>query len=107
MADIRKVLGQAAPAAETEAALYTAPYAAGPVNIKVMNRDNAPTTVRIRIAVADAAVANKQYIAYDFPIPTNGTKVFEDLYLAAADVIYVKAASANVSFQAFGAEATS
>ena len=106
MADVRKVLGQIAPAAKSETALYTAPFSAN-LNIIVTNRSDADSVVSIRIAVADAAVNDKQYIAKDFKVPGNDFVEFNDLEVQATDVIYATAGNAEMSIQAFGAEATS
>ena len=104
MVDTRKVLGQIAPSANTETALYTCSTNAN-VNITITNRGKVSTTFTLRIAVADAAVANKQYIAKDHVIEANEVLEFNDLEVAATDVIYVTPANDQLTAQAFGLEA--
>jgi len=102
-----KVLGQQAPAAATDATLYTAPAATSAIvsTIAVTNRGGTQTTFRLRVAVAGAAAANQQYVAYDVPIPPSTLLTLTlGITLAATDQIVVQAAAAQVTFQAFGQE---
>lgn len=105
MVDARKVLGQIAPAVGVETALYTCPSnVTANVNITVTNRGKQSTRFSIRLAVADAAVDGKQYIAKDYLLDPNEIVEFNDFDMAATDVLYVTAANDQLTVQAFGIE---
>jgi len=107
MADVYKVLGQSAPAATTLTDAYTVPGATSAIgsSITVCNRSATPTSFRISVAIAGAADATKQYIAFDVPIAANESKSFTiGPTLGAADVVRVYATLATVTFQIFGVE---
>ena len=106
MAQTLKLLGQSAPSATTETDLYTVPSATTTVisSLVICNRSTA-TTFRVYVADAGAATANKQYLYYDTPIGANDTFIATiGITLEATDVLRVYAGSANLSFNAFGAE---
>lgn len=107
MADVAKVLGQAALAATTLTDLYTVPGATATVvsSVTVTNRSATPTTFRLAVAVAGAVDATKQYVAYDVALGANETKSFTlGMTLAATDVVRGYAAAATVSMNVFGIE---
>ena len=107
MAATYKVLNQTAPSAASLTDAYTVPGATSTVgsSIVVCNRSATPTTYRISVAVAGAADATKQYLAYDSPIGANESIVFTiGFTLAATDVIRVYATLATLSFNVFGVE---
>lgn len=109
MATTYKVLGQVAPAANVAGGtqLYAVPSATSAVvsTIVVCNRGTTAATYRIAIREDNAALDNKQYIAYDTSIPANTTTTFTlGITLSATDSITVVASTANLSFQAFGSE---
>lgn len=100
-----RVLGQAAPAADTVTTLYTAPGQAVISTITVCNRGALATTFNIAVQPAGAALAAQHYVAYDTMLEANNTFTLTiGMTLAATDVVSVYAASANVSFNAFGQE---
>jgi hypothetical protein len=102
-----KILGQSAPAATTETALYTVPASTEAIisTITVCNRAATAATYRIYIAANGAATSNAQYIAYDATISANQTVALTlGITLDAADVIRVYGSTANLSFNAFGTE---
>ena len=104
-----KVLGQAAPAANTPANLYTVPAATQTIcsTFTVCNRSAAPATYRLSIRPAGAAAAVQHAIIYDALIGEYETLAFTAGFtLAATDVVTVQANSALVSFSLFGAEIT-
>jgi len=106
MAEAYKVLAQSDPAAVTLTDAYAVPVTRSAVvsSIVVANR-GAATTFRISIAIAAAANANKQYIAYDVAIGANVTTTFVlGITLASLDVVRVYATLATLSFSIFGAE---
>lgn len=109
MANVHKVLGQAAPGATTETDLYTVPAATEAIvsSIVVCNRGGGGSTFRISIAVGGGATANKDYLYYDVPIRGNDTFIATiGATLSAADELKVYAGNANLSFTAFGQERT-
>lgn len=109
MADTYKVLGQSDPVAATLTDLYTVPAATSVVGstVTVCNRSATPTAFRISVAIAGAADANPQYIAYDVPIGGNEAMSFTiGITLAATDKVRVRATLATLSFNLFGVEKT-
>jgi len=102
-----KVLGQSAPAAATDAALYTVPAGKSAVvgTIAVCNTVNVSTTFRVHVRIAGAAAAAGNAIAFDATLGGNETVfLLPGLALAAGDVVTVRAAAAGVTFTATGAE---
>lgn len=102
-----KILGQSAPAATTETALYTVPAATEAIvsSITVCNRSATAATFRIYVAANGAATANAQYLVYDASLSGNAATAFTlGITLDASDVIRVYASTANLSFNAFGTE---
>jgi hypothetical protein len=101
-----KVLGQTAPGATTETALYTCPTNATAIisSIIICNRAGA-SSFRLSVSIAGAATATKDYIAYDVAIAATDTVVAAiGIALGPADTIRVYGGSANISFSAFGVE---
>ena len=109
MATNYKILGQVAPAANVSGGtqLYLVPASTSAVvsTIAICNRGTSAATYRIAIREDNAALDNKQYLAYDTAIPANTTTTFTlGVTLSAADTISVVASTANLTFQAFGSE---
>jgi glucose-6-phosphate dehydrogenase assembly protein OpcA len=105
----KKVLGQSAPSATTNTTLYTVPASTETVvsSIVVCNRGTSATTFRIAIRPAGAGIANQHYAYYDLGIDANDTFVATiGITLATTDVVTVYAGNANLSFSAFGSEAS-
>lgn len=102
-----KVLGQSAPAATTDTTLYTVPAATQTVvsTLVICNRSTVSATYRVAIRVAGTTLVNKDYIAFDSPIPGSDTIALTlGLTLGATDVVTVRASTADVSFNIFGSE---
>jgi len=102
-----KILGQSAPAATTETALYTVPAATETIisSITVCNRGSSAATYRIYVASNGAATANSQYLVYDASIQAKETVALTlGVTLDASDVLRVYASTADCSFNAFGSE---
>ena len=102
-----KILGQSAPAATTETALYTVPAATETIisTIVICNRGTAAATYRVYVASNGAATANSQYLVYDESIaPKETVALTLGVTLDASDVLRVYASSADLSFNAFGTE---
>lgn len=109
MAISYKVLGQSAPSATTLTTLYTVPAATSTVvsTITVANRDSGATTFRIAVRPAGAGIATSQYVSFDAPILGNDTiSLTLGITLATSDVLSVYGGTANLTFNAFGAENT-
>lgn len=107
MATNYKVLGQVATAATTDTTLYTVP--AGQMTIVstliVANRSATAATYRIAIRPDAATLANLHYIAFDVPVPANDSATLTlGLTMDAADVITVRASTADLTFNVFGSE---
>lgn len=104
-----KVLGQVATAATTDTTLYTVPSSTSTVISSIIVANRAATSAVYRIAIRpDAAtLANQHYIAYDVTVgASDSTTLTLGITLDAADVITVRASTANLSFSAFGSEIT-
>lgn len=110
MPNAYKVLGQQAIAtANTDTTLYTVPASTSSVvsTITACNRGSSATTFRIAVRPAGASIANQHYIVYDAAINANDLLSFTlGLTLATTDVITVRSASTNLTFNAYGTEIT-
>lgn len=107
MPEALKVLGQAAPAAATDAALITVDAGKSQVLsvLAVCNTVNVATTFRVHVRIAGAAAAAGNAIAYDASLAANESVfLVVGISLAAADVVTVRAAATGVTFTATGAE---
>lgn len=107
MPESLKVLGQAAPGATTEVALYAVPAlkSATCSTLVICNRSSATITFRVSVAVAAAATAAAQYLYYDVVLTKNSTFTATlGITLGPADVVRVYASTANASFSLFGVE---
>jgi hypothetical protein len=106
--EIYKLLGQVEPAANTETVLYTAP-ANATVEIKTFtlnHNGSGNTTAWLSVSKDGAATTGKDYIYFNYAISANSTKIDSNinLTLAAGDVIRVKGADNDISFQVHGVE---
>lgn len=109
MADTIKNLGQADLAATTLTGVYTVPASTQTVISSVVfcNRNGSAVTIRCSVAVAGAADANAQYIAYDQNVPANTSLVLQiGITMAATDVLRAYASTTGVSVNVFGVEQT-
>jgi hypothetical protein len=107
MPTVYKVLGQSNPSATTATTLYTVPASTSTVISTVTVCNQAATSGSFRIAVrpAGATLAAEHYVAYDIAIAANDTTCLTlGLTLATTDVVTVYAATATMSFAAFGSE---
>lgn len=104
-----KVLGQSFPAMAALTDAYTVPASSKTVvsTLKVCNQSSAPTSFRVSVAVAGAADSSKQYLYYDVPLSANDTfSATEGWTLGAGDVVRVRSANGQCSFNLFGDEVT-
>ena len=102
-----KILGQSAPAATTETALYTVPASTESIisTIVICNRGASAATYRVYVAANGAAAANNQYLVYDASILSKETVALTlGITLDSSDVLRVYASTADLSFNAFGTE---
>lgn len=109
MATVYKVLGQLAAATTTNETLYAVPSDSYAVvsTLNICNRSTGAITFRAAIRVANVAITNSQYIAYDTSVPANDSLALTlGLTLGNTDVVTVYAGSANLSFSLFGTEVT-
>jgi hypothetical protein len=105
MATTIKVLGQSAPNATTETALYTAPSPAIVSSIVVCNRSATAATFRVSVDVGGGGTGNKDYLYYDLALAGNDTFICTiGVTMAATDILNVYASTANLSFSCFGTE---
>ncbi len=104
-----KVLGQSNPTANTLTTLYTVPAATTAVisTLTVCNLASANATYGIAVRPAGEAIASKHYVAYFTTVPGNDTTIITiGMTVSATDVISVSASTANLVFNAFGAQVT-
>lgn len=107
MATRYKVLGQVAPAAETDTTLYTAPALTDTIvsTLTIANRSATAVAYRIAVRPAGAALANEHYVAFDATVnPNDSTALTLGITLAASDVLTVRAGTDNLTFSLFGTE---
>ncbi len=108
MPEAYKILGQAAPAATTETALYTVPASASTVGSSIMicNRGAAPATYRISVTTS-GATSPKDYLFYDVMLNGNATdSATIGITLATGNIVRVYASTTDLSFNLFGTEIT-
>lgn len=102
MATTKGIFGQAAPAATTEADLYTVPASKVFTGyVTVCNRSTA-ASFRISVAATGGATSNEDYLAYDNAIAANESLNTKNITVGATGVIRVYASSANLSFTLTG-----
>ena len=107
MATTYKVLGQSNPSAQTSTALYTVPSSTSTVvsTLTVSNLGSAPTTYRIAVSPAGAALEDKHYIVYDSSIAQQDSNTITiGLTLATTDVVRVWSFNNKLAFNLFGSE---
>jgi hypothetical protein len=112
MAEVRKILGQKAPAAVTEEDLYVCSGATKQSvtsSVVVCNR-SASASAAFRIAMVEdgtSPTVDKEYLYYDVVLLPNDTFVAQlGLTMNNLDTIRVYASTANLTFQVFGVEIT-
>lgn len=102
-----KVLGQAAPAADTDTTLYTVPASRQAVisTLIVANRFTSIAGFTIAVRPAGAALSNEHYIAFGVAVGAlDSTTITLGITLGETDVVTVSANNANLSFSLFGSE---
>jgi uncharacterized membrane protein len=102
-----KVLGQAAPSAETPTPLYTVPSDTSAVTstITIANRGATAATYRIAVRKNGDTLENKHYVAFGTQVLANDTiAVTIGITARATDIIEVYASNGDLSFNLFGSE---
>ena len=108
MTTVRKTLGQTAPAAATDATLYTVPAATDAVvsSIVTCETNGVATTIKVCTDAAGGTItAAGKAIAWNMTLGAAGTEVLViGPTLAAGSTIIVQSASGHVTFTAYGQE---
>ncbi|MEX0668597.1 MAG: hypothetical protein WD061_02570 [Candidatus Saccharimonadales bacterium] len=100
-----KVLGQEAPAADTDTDLFTATAAGVVSTLIVCNRGSSTAMFRVAVRPDGAVLADQHYIAYDIPVGANDHyPITVGVTFDLNDVVTVRASTADLSFSAFGEE---
>lgn len=95
-------LGVAAPAANTDTDVYTAPEAAT-VNVLVCNRGAEAVIVNLALVYGTAAnLADEDYVEFGVTIPANGVLERTGLVLSANETVVARADKASVSVRVNG-----
>ena len=111
MATTYQVLGQVALTSVTDTALYNVANTTGAAavvsTLSVCNQSAVDMTFRVRVAVANAAVVDKQYLFYDNVVYAKSTLALTlGMTLGQNDYVYVYSATATASnklaFNLFG-----
>lgn len=110
MAETLQILGQVALSATTSTDVYTVPTGRSAVisKVAICNRNASARTVRLSFAVAGEALANKQYVLYDYSVAGNTSYEWpaagNGIALAAGDIVRAYAGDTEVSVSVFGVE---
>jgi hypothetical protein len=106
MAVTIRVLGQAAPTAAVETALYTCATTSTVIStLNICNFGAATDTFTVRVNVGGAGDSNEQLLFYLAPLPANTTVTITiGITIAATDVINVTSTNGTSAFSLFGQE---
>lgn len=109
LAESRRILGQAYPAANTLTAFYTVRDGSKATcsTFTVCNQSNQNGTFRISVARQGQTDTSAQYLYFDHPIRKNRTFAATiGMTLLESDVVRCYSSNGQMSFNLFGAEAT-
>lgn len=108
MTNTYKILGQNKPSAATLTSLYTVPSSTQsiPKELTVCNQSATPTTIRVAVRLAGAAISAEMYLYYDMALGGNETLILPVPPMGATDILSVYATLATVSFVVGGVEIT-
>jgi len=110
MASTYKILGQAAPSANSPTDLYTVPAATEAVlsTIVIANRATSAGTFRLAVIPSGETISSKNYIAFDVPVEaTDSTTLTMGVTLSAGDKITADSTDNDLfSYNVFGSEIT-
>ena len=107
MSDVIKVLGQLDAAATTQETLYTVPDLTQTTvsSFVACNRTGSAITFRLRINIAAASDADKQFLYYGKSVAANDTfTAVIGICLGQKDVVKTYASAVDMSFTLFGVE---
>lgn len=102
-----KVLGQIAPAANTQTNIYVTPTGNSTVvsTVTICNQGTSTTTFCIAVQQSGAALSSRHYVNFNTPLPANDTITLTlGITMSASDILSANSASGTVSFSAFGSE---
>ena len=107
MSERLAILGQSAPAANTDVDLYTVPAGREVSGIlTVCNRGAAEGRFRVALRPGGAAIANPHYLYFDTALWGNSVHAQAGIALQAGVVVTVRATTADLSFTLQGSEVT-
>lgn len=109
MAVTYKVLGQSKPSAATNTTLYTVPTGSGNYavisTLAITNQGTSPSSVRVAVRQAGAAIEAKQYIIYDVAVGAlQSLNLTLGITIASTDVVTIYDSLGTCSFNIFGSE---
>lgn len=107
MPTVYKILGQSAPAANTNTIVYSVPAGNSAVisTITVANLSVNNVTYRLAVQKANATISSNHYIAYNTTVFGNDTTALTlGITLGETDVISANVSDANVAINIFGSE---
>ena len=105
MSERLAILGQSAPAANTDVDLYTVPAGREVSGIlTVCNRSAVEVRFHVARRVGGAALASLQYAYFDTPLGANASFVRSGLAMQGGVVVTVRASTADVTFTLEGSE---
>ena len=107
MGVVYKVLGQSAPAATTETALYTVPAATATIvsTITVCNRGSTEDYFNLSVSVGGGATAITDYVYFSvFVLPHDTFAATIGITMGATDVMRIVSTGGNLTFSLFGQE---
>jgi hypothetical protein len=107
VANYYKVLAQSNPSASTLTTAYTVPASTSTVisTVIITNYGPGPSSYRIAVRPAGAAITQAMYIAYDITVPAlDSTALTLGITLATTDLFVVYSSTGLVNFNVFGSE---
>lgn len=101
---IKGILGQVAPATDTDTDLYTVPDGkSATIKVIVCNKGS-DTTFRIAVSKDGAALSGEHYLVSEKSLESSKSLSTASFMAGGNDVIRVRAASADVTFNCTGIE---
>jgi hypothetical protein len=98
------ILGQSAPAANTNTTVYTVPAATtATFSVSICNRGNSAVSARLAVA-AGATPADSEWLEFGTSIPAGGVLERTGIVAQAAKQVVVSVGSATTSVSVFGFE---
>jgi glucose-6-phosphate dehydrogenase assembly protein OpcA len=107
MAIAYRVLGQSNPSASTLTTVYTVPASTSTIisTVVICNQASTAATFSVAVQVQGSAIATKDYINYQTPIPGNDSITLTlGMTLGNTDVLSVNFSTSTMSVNVFGSE---